>query len=179
MTAACKLNFTIHIPREAFLDCDCDADAISAHPKSIVTDAATEAPPYSRLQDLHKKCSAPSCNSSHKFHNLKILVMDINDDTHSSLTYTAFFCSEECEMEIQNIVGRSFKAKSVSFVDPALPRPRIVNKICSLCYKKENLQRCAGCQCVHYCSKVCQKKHWPDHKMRCKKIQKMQTEFKD
>jgi hypothetical protein len=30
------------------------------------------------------------------------------------------------------------------------------------------LSRCAGCKCVAYCSKGCQKAHWPVHRQHCK-----------
>ncbi|CAL1716952.1 unnamed protein product [Somion occarium] len=30
---------------------------------------------------------------------------------------------------------------------------------------------CAGCKCEFYCSKACQKEHWPIHKVRCKQTQ--------
>ncbi|KIY71280.1 hypothetical protein CYLTODRAFT_487345 [Cylindrobasidium torrendii FP15055 ss-10] len=42
---------------------------------------------------------------------------------------------------------------------------------CGKCERGEpivKLSRCAGCQYVQYCSKECQKSHWPDHKSLCK-----------
>eukprot|EP00122_Pirum_gemmata_P007709 Pgem_evm1s7086 len=35
---------------------------------------------------------------------------------------------------------------------------------------------CSGCQTVHYCSKKCQKDHWPFHKKVCKKQNNMDNE---
>lgn len=37
------------------------------------------------------------------------------------------------------------------------------------CDKEKSLQKCSGCQAVYYCSPLCQKKHWPQHKLECKK----------
>ncbi|KAJ7232184.1 hypothetical protein B0H12DRAFT_203108 [Mycena haematopus] len=33
-------------------------------------------------------------------------------------------------------------------------------------------QKCAGCKQEWYCSRNCQKAHWPDHKESCKKAQR-------
>ncbi|KAJ6530228.1 hypothetical protein B0H19DRAFT_1192542 [Mycena capillaripes] len=43
------------------------------------------------------------------------------------------------------------------------------------CKKKEERvgqwQKCSGCKKQWYCSRVCQKAHWPDHKQACKEVQ--------
>mmetsp|Transcript_3389 Transcript_3389/g.6412 ORF Transcript_3389/g.6412 Transcript_3389/m.6412 type:complete len:230 (-) Transcript_3389:659-1348(-) len=36
---------------------------------------------------------------------------------------------------------------------------------------KKKLLRCGQCRSVHYCSKLCQQKHWPSHKLKCKQLQ--------
>ncbi|KIK53008.1 hypothetical protein GYMLUDRAFT_250720 [Collybiopsis luxurians FD-317 M1] len=36
----------------------------------------------------------------------------------------------------------------------------------------EHLKRCSGCLRVWYCSKECQKAHWPEHKPRCENLRK-------
>ena len=36
------------------------------------------------------------------------------------------------------------------------------------------IQRCTGCHAVTYCDKVCQKKHWKDHKVLCSAIQQLE-----
>ena len=33
--------------------------------------------------------------------------------------------------------------------------------------------KCAGCKSVRYCSKTCQRAHWPTHKVNCKKAEAM------
>eukprot|EP00942_MAST-04A_sp_MAST-4A-sp1_P014387 g14387.t1 len=44
---------------------------------------------------------------------------------------------------------------------------------CSYCgERKKKLQQCTACKEARYCGRECQKKHWKNHKVRCKKIQK-------
>ena len=44
---------------------------------------------------------------------------------------------------------------------------------CSYCgARKKKLQQCTACKEARYCGRECQKKHWKNHKVRCKKIQK-------
>ncbi len=38
---------------------------------------------------------------------------------------------------------------------------------CRNCRKRDNLQFCARCTVTAYCSKTCQKAHWPVHKKSC------------
>jgi hypothetical protein len=51
-------------------------------------------------------------------------------------------------------------------------------KECASCGVAEregtDAKSCFKCKCklVYYCSKECQKKHWPEHKARCKKARK-------
>lgn len=41
---------------------------------------------------------------------------------------------------------------------------------CACCHKVDSTLRCASCRCVYYCSKQCQRKHWPTHKKVCKTV---------
>ena len=52
-------------------------------------------------------------------------------------------------------------------------------KRCNKCYKMEGVSSlgpdltekfryCSGCRAVAYCSKECQKAHWPDHRLTCR-----------
>src|SRR5260221_10863486 len=47
--------------------------------------------------------------------------------------------------------------------------------ICANSSTTHTLFYCSGCRNVRYCSKECQKKHWPEHKEECK-TKKMQGE---
>lgn len=38
------------------------------------------------------------------------------------------------------------------------------------CKETINLKVCAGCKIIQYCSSICQKQHWKEHKKLCKKI---------
>ncbi|XP_072276727.1 ubiquitin carboxyl-terminal hydrolase 19 isoform X2 [Pyxicephalus adspersus] len=51
--------------------------------------------------------------------------------------------------------------------------PSITITKCSACQKKqlseeEKLKRCTRCYRVGYCNQVCQKTHWPEHKIACR-----------
>ena len=45
-------------------------------------------------------------------------------------------------------------------------------KYCSFCSKEysqqhSNFWQCSGCNVVYYCDKICQRKHWGEHKVLC------------
>jgi len=53
--------------------------------------------------------------------------------------------------------------------------PRIRDKgerNCASCLKGNSLKLCSRCKSVNYCSRACQKKHWPKHKKECQKMVK-------
>ncbi len=41
---------------------------------------------------------------------------------------------------------------------------------CAECGRRKQLQKCARCRGIHYCSAECQKEHWKVHKPDCKKV---------
>jgi hypothetical protein len=43
---------------------------------------------------------------------------------------------------------------------------------CCDCKKIGTNVKCKGCNTVRYCSKTCQKRHWPEHKKQCTRIDK-------
>ena len=49
---------------------------------------------------------------------------------------------------------------------------KFVEKLCAVCgvgYLGEKIFKCSGCSEICYCSKDCQEKHWPEHKIACAK----------
>jgi SAM-dependent methyltransferase len=61
-------------------------------------------------------------------------------------------------------------ASSVIYAAAAASQPVISNlKICFSCNKtSEKLSQCAKCHFAKYCSRECQSKDWPEHKIVCK-----------
>ena len=41
--------------------------------------------------------------------------------------------------------------------------------MCACCQKSAET-KCTACRKVYYCGKVCQKKHWKEHKFECKSL---------
>eukprot|EP00899_Mesostigma_viride_P007346 jgi/Mesvir1/16612/Mv10146-RA.1 len=49
----------------------------------------------------------------------------------------------------------------------------IKHKLCSWCRRgrpEVHLRKCAGCLCIRYCSKECQKLDWKEHKVTCQVV---------
>ena len=46
-------------------------------------------------------------------------------------------------------------------------REAVTNPPCAFC-GKASFETCTNCMATHYCSKACQVKHWPKHKIPCK-----------
>lgn len=45
----------------------------------------------------------------------------------------------------------------------------IMTHTCAACGEKNPSKKCGNCKGVGYCSRECQKAHWPIHKKTCKK----------
>ncbi|KAJ7068732.1 hypothetical protein C8F01DRAFT_1119132 [Mycena amicta] len=48
---------------------------------------------------------------------------------------------------------------------------------CLVCRKGGKLRQCAGCKTVQYCSRECQRSHWPLHKAHCSKSKEYSEDF--
>lgn len=76
-----------------------------------------------------------------------------------------------------NFVSNLFQQERGSFLsgtDPMFPfrphnwAPPLKEPDCAFCHSNTgDLKRCLGCNKVFYCSKVCQKRHWKQHKSEC------------
>lgn len=69
-----------------------------------------------------------------------------------------------------------FPLAGVAFVSQLEHEYMSINKlsVCGNCLAlgfQKPLKRCNGCKLVDYCSKECQKKHWPKHKAFCNMVQ--------
>ena len=67
------------------------------------------------------------------------------------------------------------KQPGVAAEGPAVTQPHSsVSRRCHFCLQEEGtdgrLQLCTGCSATVYCSKVCQKHHWQEHKALCKTV---------
>ena len=103
-----------------------------------------------------------------------------------------FFCNRECQVKHWK-THKAFCGKSAIVVDLTniftnknfetslkadYKESRMVEKdhaICTNCGKSRGdlgrrLRVCSKCECVKYCSRECQVKHWPIHKKQCKEI---------
>ncbi|KAG2150703.1 uncharacterized protein EDB93DRAFT_330431 [Suillus bovinus] len=73
---------------------------------------------------------------------------------------------------------KEFRATAVSseFLKASQKNFRVQCSQCQLALEKP--LKCAKCKGVWYCSKECQKKHWPIHKPRCHEVERSSGTFK-
>ena len=76
-------------------------------------------------------------------------------------------CRDEIEAELYQAAPEGAAAGSVEQASMKLPKQARV--VCSYCGKGgAKLSSCSACRGAVYCSRECQKGHWPKHKGACK-----------
>ncbi len=71
-------------------------------------------------------------------------------------------CDIKARQERRNMLSEVEESQGFNLVDRE-------SYFCRNCRKRDNLQFCARCKVIAYCSKSCQKAHWPTHKKSCVK----------
>jgi len=73
--------------------------------------------------------------------------------------------------ELDDIDSLNARMRSEIKVDqlPAIPALATTASYCVRCRLAATM-RCAGCHVTRYCSKLCQRKHWPVHKETCASV---------
>ena len=70
-------------------------------------------------------------------------------------------------MEVLADVGEEEEEEEEEEARSKAAREAVTNPPCAFC-GKASFETCTNCMATHYCSKACQVKHWPVHKIPCK-----------
>lgn len=64
--------------------------------------------------------------------------------------------------------GKKVQAPRYSEIRDAGTMASAMTKCCANCFKRMDVRKiCGKCHCVKYCSRECQKDHWPEHRKTC------------
>lgn len=83
--------------------------------------------------------------------------------------YDYYHLCEKCDIEAQMNMYNFFNNQG--FRANIIDISETCKLICGYCdkEKKNKLKKCSRCKVYYYCSKECQKKDWPRHKLQCNK----------
>lgn len=116
-------------------------------------------------QTQQSKITDKFCCTMQRFQNRRFESLgnvncnQIHDQDHTGTWFISNKCRNQCKAK---------KSKFVQWKNSILKRDRD----CGFCYDKRNslnkdLRVCKRCKKAYYCSKLCQKREWKQHKKEC------------
>lgn len=96
---------------------------------------------------------------------------DKHEERRCSRCQLVCYCKEECQRKHwkqHKMVCQKVDSKK-NLEENAIKSETITAVCANVDCNKPGDKLCSGCQIICYCNEVCQKKHWKQHKMVCKK----------
>ena len=104
---------------------------------------------------------------------------NFDEISHNQLQNLGRQTSEAFQDEFSKLL-ETYNHKSVQDIlltrnDSNMDEELFQSKECFQCKKSVAKNRCSRCHIVRYCSKDCQVKHWPEHRLKCDKALQKQN----